>query len=63
MRDYLKQIYKKGFATTFYQKPISYIDKHIKNKTIKKIIKTIITIIYTLLILTFAGFVFYTKIK
>ena len=63
MKEYIKQIYNEGFATTFYQKPVAFINEKIKNKTLRKIINSLIAIFYTILILAFAGFVFYTKVK
>ena len=63
MKEYLKQIYNEGLATTFYQKPISFINKKIKNKSLRKILDVLIALFYTLFILFFAGFVFYKKIK
>ena len=63
MKEYIKQIYNEGFATTFYQKPVSFINKKIKNKTLRRIINALIAIFYTILILAFAGFVFYKKVK
>ena len=63
MREYIKQLYTEGFATTFYLKPINYLDKHIKNKKIVKFLSICIKIIYTLVVLLFAGYVLYSKLK
>ena len=30
LKDYIKQFYTEGFATTFYQKPTKYVNKKIK---------------------------------
>lgn len=61
MKDYIEQFYNEGFATTFYLKPIRFIDKKIKNKRIVNFLKILVKIIYTLLVLIFAWFVFWTK--
>ena len=63
MKEYLKQIYTEGFATTFYLKPINYIDKKVKNKKIVKILSMLIKILYTLIIILLAGYVLYKKLK
>ena len=62
MKDYIKQIYTEGFATTFYQKPINYLNSKIKNKKIFNILSSIIKIIYTIIIFTFAIFILYKKL-
>ena len=36
MKSYINQIYNEGFATTFYLKPIRYLNKKIKNKKLLK---------------------------
>ena len=61
MRDYIDQFYNEGLATTFYLKPIRFIEKNVKNKIIVKMIKMFIMIVYTVLVLIFAWFVFWTK--
>ena len=61
MKEYIKQFYTEGLATTFYQKPIAFIEKRIKNKQVIKIIKELIKVFYTILVLVFAGYVFYKK--
>ena len=63
MREYLKQFYNEGLATTFYMKPVNYLNKKIKNKKIVKALSMIIKIIYTLLALSFAGYILYRKLK
>lgn len=63
MKEYFKQFYNEGFATLFYQKPKNFIDKKIKNKSIKRILNSLLIIIYTILVLLFAGFIFYKKVK
>ncbi len=63
LKDYIKQFYTEGFATTFYQKPTKYINKKVKNKKFSKFINTLIKIIYTLLAITVAGIYLYSKLK
>lgn len=63
MKEYIKQFYNEGFATLFYKKPVEYLDKKIKNKKIVKFLSMCIKIIYTLLVLLFAGYVLYKKLK
>ena len=62
MKEYIKQFYNEGLATIFYKKPIAYIDKKIKNKNMVKIISLIIKVIYTILAISFAGYILYKKI-
>ena len=61
MKDYIDQFYNEGLATTFYLKPIRFIEKKIKNKRIVNFIKIFIKILYTVLVLIFAWFVFWSK--
>ena len=61
MKDYIDQFYNEGLATTFYLRPIRFIDKKIKNKKIVSFVKLLIKIIYTVLVLIFAWFVFLSK--
>ena len=63
LKDYIKQFYTEGFATTFYQKPTKYVNKKIKNKKCSKFINTIIKIVYTVLALAVAGIYLYSKLK
>lgn len=58
MRDYINQFYNEGLATTFYLKPMKFISKHIKNVKIFKIIKVLITILYTIFAFILAWFMF-----
>ena len=62
MKEYIKQVYTEGFATTFYQKPLNYLKKNIKNKRVVDILSIILKIIYTLLIISFAAFILYGKL-
>ena len=34
---YIKQIFEEGLATTFYQKPLKYIEKNLEIPGLKKI--------------------------
>ena len=61
MKDYIDQFYNEGLATTFYLSPVKFIEKKIKNKNIVKFIKLLIKIIYTILVLVFAWFAFWSK--
>ena len=61
MKDYIDQFYNEGLATTFYLKPVRFIEKKIKNKRIVNFIKIFIKILYTVLVLIFAWFVFWSK--
>ena len=61
MKDYIDQFYNEGLATTFYLKPVRFIEKKIKNKRIVNFIKIFIKIVYTVLVLVFAWFVFWSK--
>ena len=63
MKNLLDQFYNEGFATTFYQKPKKFIYKHIKNKILRRMIMTLLIIIYTSLVLALAAFILYSKLK
>ncbi len=63
MKNLIYQFYNEGFGSMFYKKPKSFIDKHIKNKALNIIITTLMIIIYTILILSLAGFILYRKLK
>lgn len=58
MKSYINQIYNEGFATTFYLKPIRYINKKIKNKKLLKFLTFIIKIVYTVLLIVFCILMF-----
>lgn len=62
MREYIKQFYTEGFATTFYQKPIKFIDKKVKNKKMVKFLSIIIKIIYTLVFVSIGIIVLINKL-
>lgn len=61
MKDYIYQFYNEGLATTFYLKPVKFIEKKIKNKKLFNFITLFIKIMYTVLVLVFAWFVFWSK--
>lgn len=61
MKDYIYQFYNEGLATTFYLKPINYLKKKIKNKKIFNLVNIFIKIIYTILVLIFAYYIFLDK--
>jgi len=61
MKDYIDQFYNEGLATTFYLKPIKLISKKIRNKKILKVLTISIKILYTVLVLIFAWFMFWDK--
>ena len=58
MKDYIYQFYNEGLGTTFYLKPVKFINKFIKNKAICKIIEVIIKIFYTILVIVLAYIMF-----
>ena len=61
MKDYINQFYNEGLATTFYLKPINYINKIIKNNIICKIFGIVIKLLYTILALILAWYMFLDK--
>lgn len=61
MKDYIYQFYNEGLATTFYLKPINFFKKKIKNKSVLKFITFLVKVLYTVLILVFAWYVFLSK--
>jgi hypothetical protein len=63
IKDYIKQFYTEGFATTFYQKPTKFINKKIKNKKTAKFINELIKILYTVVFLGIAIVYVYNKLK
>ena len=58
MKDYIKQFYNEGLATTFYLKPVNFFRKYIKNEFVLKVIIFLITVVYTLFVLILAWFMF-----
>ncbi len=63
MKEYLKQFYSEGLATTFYTKPVNYLKKKIKNKKIVNFLANLIKILYTILVLLLAGYILYKKLS
>ena len=61
MKDYIDQFYNEGLATTFYLKPVNFINNKIKNKKLSRILGILIKIIYTILVLIFAVYMFLNK--
>ena len=59
--EFIEQFYNEGFATTFYLKPLNYLKRKISNKRVLKILDIILKVIYTVLILIFAVFMFFKK--
>jgi hypothetical protein len=63
MKEYIKQFYTEGFATTFYQKPIKFIEKKFKSKKIVKFFSSLIKIIYTLVFVAIGVIVLINKLN
>ncbi len=63
MKEYIKQFYNEGLASLFYVKPLNYISRKVKNKRIINVLGIFTKVLYTLLALTFAGYILYTKLK
>lgn len=61
MKNYISQFYNEGLATILYLKPINYLNKQIKNNCLKNIFKKFVKVIYTIIAILFAGYVFYEK--
>lgn len=61
MKEYINQFYNEGLATTFYLKPVKYLQKKIKNQKVLKVLLTILKIFYTIVILLFALYMFNSK--
>lgn len=61
MKDYVNQFYTEGLATTFYLKPIKYINRVIKNKSMRKVVGRVIKVLYTIFALVLAWFIFLEK--
>ena len=49
MKEFIRQFYNEGFATTFIKKPSNFLKKHIKNKKIVNFLILLIKIFYTIL--------------
>ena len=63
MKEFIRQFYNEGLATTFYLKPVNYIDGKIKNKKIVRLLSIFIKVIYTITVLTFAIYFLYNELK
>lgn len=61
MKCMLYQFFNEGFATTFVLKPIKFIKKSIKNKTLINALTIIIKILYAILMILILIFVIYLK--
>lgn len=61
MKSMIYQFYNEGFATMFCLKPINFIKKKIKNKSLKKILIILVRIVYTILVLFISILVIYIK--
>lgn len=58
MKEYIKQFYSEGLANTFYIKPLNYLKKHIKNKTLLKYFSLILKTLYTIFCIILAIILF-----
>lgn len=61
MKDYIEQFYNEGLATTFYIRPIKYLEKKIKNKKSLSILCIIIKFFYSILVISFGIYMFLVK--
>lgn len=61
MKNYTDQFYNEGLATTFYLKPMKFINRVIKNKVVCNIIGILIKILYTVFVLILAWFIFWDR--
>jgi len=61
MKDYVNQFYNEGLATTFHLKPVNWIRKKVRNKKVSKCLVFLIKVLYTILVLIFALFIFLIK--
>ena len=55
---YIKQIFNEGLGTIFYQKPLNIINKHFKNRIIKKCLLFTIGLIYIIFLIIISIIVF-----
>ena len=63
MKDYIYQFYNEGFATTFYIKPINFLNKKLKNKKIKNFSIYAYKALYTIVMIMVAIIVLIKKLK
>jgi len=61
MKEYINQFYNEGLATTFYLKPMNFINRVIKNKTICRIIGILLKLLYTVFVLILAWYIFWDR--
>ena len=50
---YRDQFYNEGFGTTFYLKPVRYINRKVKNKHFKKFLLILVKVLYTIIFIIF----------
>lgn len=62
MKNLVYQFYNEGFGTTFYLKPIKYIDKKVKNKKVSKLLKLIIKVLYTIVFISVGMITLFKKL-
>ena len=55
---YIKQIYNEGLGISFYQNPKTFINKHLKNKILKKTMLILLEIIYIIFLFAITIIVF-----
>lgn len=63
MKEYIYQFYNEGFATTFYIKPINFLNKKLKNKKIKNFSIYAYKTLYTIVMIMVAIIVLIKKLK
>ena len=63
MKNLIKQFYTEGFGTTFYLKPIKFVKRKEKNKTLVKILSLLIKIFYTTIFIAIGAYILYNKLK
>ena len=61
MKNYIEQFYNEGFATIFYLKPINFLNKKLRNRKLVNLFSKIIKLLYTIIMIIFALFVFKYK--
>ena len=61
MKEYLNQFYNEGLATTFYLKPLNYLNKKVRSSKKRKFLELLIKVLYTILVLLFAVYMFIYK--
>ena len=61
MRNYINQFYNEGLATTFYLKPMKFINKVIKSRKACRIIGVLLKILYTIFMFILAWYIFWNR--